>query len=43
MQAPAVGDVVAQELLEGGTDFDLAPYRLERFAGGAVFPETAVL
>jgi sarcosine oxidase subunit beta len=43
MQAPAVGEVVAQELLEGGSDFDLGPYRLARFAAGAVFPETTVL
>ena len=43
MQAPAVGRIVADELL--GTDpcFDLSPYRLERFAAGAVFPETAIL
>lgn len=43
MQAPAVGRVVADELLEGGSDFDLAPFRLERFGGSAVFPETAIL
>jgi sarcosine oxidase subunit beta len=43
MQAPAVGAAVAQELLEGGSSFDLSPYRLERFAAGAVFPETLVL
>ena len=43
MQSPAVGRIVADELLDGGTDFDLAPYRLERFADGAVFPETAIL
>jgi sarcosine oxidase, subunit beta len=43
MQAPAVGEAVAQELLGGGSDFDLSPYRLDRFAGGAVFPETLVL
>jgi glycine/D-amino acid oxidase-like deaminating enzyme len=43
MQSPAVGRLVADELLDGGTDFDLAPYRLERFAEGAVFPETAIL
>lgn len=43
MQSPAVGRIVADELLDGGTDFDLTPYRLERFAAGAVFPETAIL
>jgi sarcosine oxidase subunit beta len=43
MQAPAVGEAVAQELLEGGSSLDLSPYRLERFAGDAVFPETLVL
>ncbi len=43
MQSPAVGRVVAEELLDGGSDFDLGPYRPERFAAGAVFPETAIL
>ena len=43
MQAPAVGRIVADELLGDDPGFDLAPYRLERFAGGAVFPETAIL
>jgi sarcosine oxidase subunit beta len=43
MQAPAVGQAVAEELLDGESTFDLAPYRLERFAGEAVFPETLVL
>lgn len=43
MQSPAVGKAVAEELLEGASDFDLSPYRLERFAAGAVFPETLVL
>jgi sarcosine oxidase subunit beta len=43
MQSPAVGLAVAQELLHGESDLDLSPYRLERFAGGAVFPETLVL
>lgn len=43
MQAPAVGAAVAEELLEGELTFDLAPYRLERFAADAVFPETLVL
>ena len=43
MQAPAVGEAVAEELLEGGSSLDLSPYRLERFAHGAPFPETLVL
>jgi sarcosine oxidase, subunit beta len=43
MQSPAVGNAVAHELLELEPPVDLAPYRLERFAGGAVFPETLVL
>lgn len=43
MQAPAVGRIVADELLDGGSDFDLSPLRLARFAGGATFPETAIL
>ncbi|HEV2713507.1 MAG TPA: FAD-dependent oxidoreductase [Gaiellaceae bacterium] len=43
MQAPAVGAAVAEELLTGSSSFDLTPYRLERFTGGAVFPETLVL
>jgi sarcosine oxidase subunit beta len=43
MQAPAVGRIVADELLGEDPGFDLTPYRLDRFAGGAVFPETAIL
>ena len=43
MQSPAVGDAVSAELLGETPPFDLAPYRLERFAAGAVFPETLVL
>ena len=43
MQAPAVGAAVADELLAGNSSFDLSPYRLERFASGAVFPETVIL
>jgi len=43
MQAPAVGAAVAEELLDGASVFDLSPYRLDRFAAGAVFPETVVL
>ncbi|MGH2920943.1 MAG: NAD(P)/FAD-dependent oxidoreductase, partial [Gaiellaceae bacterium] len=43
MQSPAVGHAAAQEILEGSCEFDLSPYRLDRFAGGAVFPERLVL
>lgn len=43
MQSPAVGEAVAAELLGEEPPFDLGPYRLERFAGGAGFPETVVL
>jgi sarcosine oxidase subunit beta len=43
MQSPAVGAAVAAELLGESPPFDLAPYRLERFASGVVFPETLVL
>ena len=43
MQSPAVGNAVAHELLEREPPVDLSPYRLERFADGAVFPEQLVL
>lgn len=43
MQAPAVGDAVAAELLGQEPPCDLSPYRLERFAAGAIVPETLVL
>ena len=43
MQSPAVGDAVAAELLGETPPFDLSPYRLDRFAAGAIFPETLVL
>jgi glycine/D-amino acid oxidase-like deaminating enzyme len=43
MQSPAVGSAVAHELLELEPPVELAPYRLERFADGAVFPEQVVL
>jgi sarcosine oxidase subunit beta len=43
MQSPAVGDAVAAELLGEEPPFDLSPYRLDRFAAGAAFPETLVL
>jgi len=38
-----VGKAVAEELLDGESSLDLGPYRLERFAGGAVFPEQLIL
>jgi sarcosine oxidase subunit beta len=43
MQSPAVGKAVAEELLDGRASLDLSPYRIERFADGAVFPEDLVL
>jgi sarcosine oxidase subunit beta len=43
MTSPAVGLALAQEILLGGAELDLSPYRLERFADGAIFPETLVL
>jgi sarcosine oxidase subunit beta len=43
MQSPAVGRALAEEILDGASSLDLDPYRLERFARGAAFPETLVL
>lgn len=43
MQSPAVGRAVAEELLDGESSLDLTPYRLERFSGETVFPESLVL
>jgi sarcosine oxidase subunit beta len=43
MQSPAVGKAVAEELLTGSSTLDLSPYRLDRFAAGAVFAEEVVL
>jgi len=43
MQSPAVGRAVAEELLDGASSLDLSPYRLERFAAGATFPEGVIL
>jgi sarcosine oxidase subunit beta len=43
MQSPAVGSAVAHELLGKGPPIDLTPYRLDRFAEGATFPEQVVL
>jgi sarcosine oxidase subunit beta len=43
MQSPAVGRALAEEILLGASELDLAPFRLDRFGGEAVFPETLVL
>jgi sarcosine oxidase, subunit beta len=43
MQSPAVGSAAAHELLGRKPPVDLSPYRLERFAEGAIFPEQLVL
>jgi glycine/D-amino acid oxidase-like deaminating enzyme len=43
MQSPAVGEAAAAELLGDEPPFDLSPYRLDRFEGDAVYPETLVL
>jgi sarcosine oxidase, subunit beta len=43
MQSPAVGEAAAAEVLGEQPPLDLSPYRLERFAGDATFPETLVL
>jgi sarcosine oxidase subunit beta len=43
MQSPAVGRAVAEEVLGLEPTFDLSPYRPDRFASGAIFPETLVL
>jgi sarcosine oxidase subunit beta len=43
MQSPAVGRAVAEELLGLEPSVDLTPYRAERFAADAVFPEELVL
>jgi len=43
MQSPAVGRAVAEEVLHRESELDLSPFRLDRFAGDEVFPETLVL
>jgi sarcosine oxidase subunit beta len=43
MQSPAVGRAIAELILDGTSSLDLEPYRLERFAADAVFPEELVL
>jgi sarcosine oxidase, subunit beta len=43
MQSPAVGRAAAEEVVHGEAELDLSPFRLDRFAGDEVFPETLVL
>jgi sarcosine oxidase, subunit beta len=43
MQSPAVGRALAEEIVHGGSTFDLSPYSLTRFAAEPEFPETLVL
>ena len=43
MQSPAVGRALADEIVDGRTDYDLSPYRLERFAEGATPAEAVIL
>ena len=43
MQAPAVGEVIAQVICGEPTSVDIAPLRFERFAKGALVPEHAVI
>jgi sarcosine oxidase subunit beta len=43
MQSPAVARAIAEEILTGTSELDLAPYRLERFASEVEFPETLIL
>jgi sarcosine oxidase subunit beta len=43
MQSPAVGRGVAEELLGLTPTVDLEPYRPERFAADAIFPEELIL
>jgi sarcosine oxidase subunit beta len=43
MVSPAVGEALAELITTGASGVDLSAYRLDRFAAGAVFPETLVL
>jgi sarcosine oxidase, subunit beta len=43
MQSPAVGRALAEEILQGESELDLTPFRLDRFGEDAAFPETLVL
>jgi sarcosine oxidase subunit beta len=43
MQAPAVGRILAALITSGQTDFDLSPFRLERFEAEAAIGEKRVV
>lgn len=44
MHAPACGQLIAEEILDGRAHtVDLEPFRIERFDGGRLTPETAVI
>jgi sarcosine oxidase subunit beta len=43
MQSPAVGRALAEQIVNGASSVDLAPYSLDRFVGEPQFPETLVL
>jgi len=43
MQSPAVGEALAEEILEGASGFDLSPFRLSRPETGPDLPELVVL
>jgi sarcosine oxidase subunit beta len=43
MQSPAAGRALAEEILDGRSELDLSPFRLERFEGEAFSAETLVL
>jgi glycine/D-amino acid oxidase-like deaminating enzyme len=43
MQAPAIGHLLAERLLGREPEIDLSPYSPERFAGGEIEPEAAVI
>ena len=43
MQSPAVGRALADEILDGRTEYDLSPYRLERFAEDVTPAEEVIL
>jgi sarcosine oxidase subunit beta len=42
-QAPAVGRILGELILDGGTDFDLSPFAHDRFDGAAAKAETRVV
>ena len=43
MQSPAVGRILADLITSGQTDFDLSPFRLERFEAGELVGESRVV